>query len=442
MTNLEISVDSSFVKVTDFYFVDSTTLQSVVNFVRENPDWQARTHKSRSSTSISDSHFGSESLTQFSKKTINVASQFFEGKPLTLNSPIGKIPVTLNANSVTIGAPNSIALSFEFVIQSTQPSQWIEGVRQLRQRAARRMAKISVLDSEMEATLGELFNELAVPLGIVGHDERLSGPDDLEYSMFCCLNSVGGGENDAAKLSSVMLTKVAASSLADDDIPSVDSEQQLPYSNRSSFFFSRSGVLFHAHNAPKTEFFQSTMVQHLRGQYFGIFLQVNFQFLTIVETRNRLTDLLAPIKGPKSRASIEELTHQIAQLESDYLSLSSSSKFKSIIYKDHHFRFYEKLQQIFRITDLVSDLESQISQLRESYVASRMFLRDKRDDKTALLVALVTIVLIPLQIILAIFPRQISSIGLLGRASTSFVEVILAVLILFVPLVVLAATRK
>lgn len=417
VTALTINEGSSFLRITELFFVDRPVIDDLLSHLSGSAAWRSAPKPEEPRNSPLIGKDGRSQSFRLPSKSLQNILAVCRSRETSLQTSRGLIPIEFDGASILLLQSNSMALSIDISVLSELPEDWISVSKHLRINSIRREAKIQNLHNGETSTVDEIFNSLISNLG--ESQERLNrvSIDDFEFNSFGYLNTSGGSAEAYEKFARLILTGVASSAFFEDDCPIIDKNQVLAYTEHSQFLASKNHSFFITHNAPDNEFFKNTMADHLRGPYFNIFVLIAFQYLFIVECRDRLTSILSMKNGEKQSDAAEELVQKTARLESWFLEQSASSGFKSVSFKDHHYRYHHFLQTIFRVDDLIQELEGQISQIRENYFVSRAVAREKRDDRTANLVTLLTVVILPLQVILTVFQGQVGRIGFITGLS-------------------------
>src|SRR5207237_1370583 len=114
----------------------------------------------------------------------------------------------------------------------------------------------------------------------------------------------------------------------------------LPYARSQSLFFSMDGIGFVGVNPPDTVFFRETLPEHLREQYFFVFLMCALQRFTVL----RISELVADAAADADRTSAE-MANVFERARRLLHEFAGSLYFAQVMHSEHHHRAYRACQQ-------------------------------------------------------------------------------------------------
>jgi hypothetical protein len=159
---------------------------------------------------------------------------------------------------------------------------------------------------------------------------------------------------------------------ASDDLR-LDHTSLIPYANNQWFIFSLDGGVFLACDAPQNvprdrEFFMKTLPDHLRDQYFILFLLVLHQRFLLMSLSQQVADVWPKVKDEAKVEDFEPIRDAL-------LEFTARGMFTQVMQREHHHRCYRKWQEIFQIKELYEEVRDEVREMHD-------FLRMKRAEET------------------------------------------------------------
>lgn len=134
----------------------------------------------------------------------------------------------------------------------------------------------------------------------------------------------------------------------------------LPYADRQWFVFSIEGGAFLACDAP-CGFFRETMPDHLRKDYFLLFLMALHQRFALV----RMSAQVArhwPLGGAQDEQGREDIFQDIRDT---LLAFTARGYFAQVMQRDNHHRVYRKWQEVFQVERLYDEVRDEVREMHE-----------------------------------------------------------------------------
>ncbi|MCW5968931.1 MAG: hypothetical protein KIT57_10485 [Blastocatellales bacterium] len=147
----------------------------------------------------------------------------------------------------------------------------------------------------------------------------------------------------------------------------------LPYAKNQWFTFSLEGGSFLAINPPETEFFRKTLPEHLRRQYFLLFLlaaQQRFALMMLSEEVVREWKVGANEAETITAAAFERIRSRL-------LSFTARGYFLQVMQREHHHRCYRKWQEVFQIERLYGEVSDEVH-VMHNYLLLKLAAEEKR----------------------------------------------------------------
>ncbi len=144
---------------------------------------------------------------------------------------------------------------------------------------------------------------------------------------------------------------------ADDDVRR-DHPSLLEYAQKMWFVFSLEGGAFVAFNAPQKDFFRRELPQHLRDQYFLLFLLALYQ-------RFALMSLSQQVAEHWLQRSEQERERIFEHLRRWLLEFTARGYFAQVMQRENHHRVYRRWQEIFQIEQLYREVADEVREMHE-----------------------------------------------------------------------------
>lgn len=208
-----------------------------------------------------------------------------------------------------------------------------------------------------------------------------------------------------------LLTRVVGSHHADRALRTDSSlaleEAVLPYGERSWLFTSTEGAGFVAVVSPEaaTQFTQQVLPAHLRTEYFVAYLLAAFQRYALL----RLSEEVA------EGALVPE--RRFATTQARVLEFMGRAMFAQVTHSPHHQAWYRHVQQVHQVAQLHQEVRDEVQAFQDFERASQSERSERRSRVTEVMVAVITGVIVPLQLVAALFADQVGEWPLLRRLS-------------------------
>ncbi len=138
----------------------------------------------------------------------------------------------------------------------------------------------------------------------------------------------------------------------------LDHPSLLEYAEKMWFVFSLEGGAFVAVNAPRTTFFRETLPEHLRKQYFLLFLLALHQ-------RFALISMSQDVAEHWLRGSEQERERTFERLRQRLLDFTARGYFAQVMQREHHHRVYRRWQEVFQIEQLYREVSDEVREMHE-----------------------------------------------------------------------------
>lgn len=142
-----------------------------------------------------------------------------------------------------------------------------------------------------------------------------------------------------------------------------DHPSLLEYGEREWQIFSHDGGAFVAFDAPDTEFFRTSLPQHLHSQYFLLFLLALQQRFALINYSVRISqDWFG-----------QDENHRIKAFESiraDFFDFAARGYFVQVMQREHHHRCYRLWQKTFQVEEFYQNVRHKIGEMHE-YLQTR-----------------------------------------------------------------------
>jgi len=167
-------------------------------------------------------------------------------------------------------------------------------------------------------------------------------------------------------------TPIQGSNPAPEDLQ-LDHPSLIPYARGQWFVFSLDGGAFVACNAPRDTdrdrgFFRQTLPDHLRDQYFNL-------FLIVLQQRFLLMSLSQQVAGVWPKVKDQARVEAFEPIRDSLLEFAARGMFTQVMQREHHHRCYRKWQETFQIKDLYEEVRHEVREMHD-------FLQMKRSQET------------------------------------------------------------
>lgn len=144
----------------------------------------------------------------------------------------------------------------------------------------------------------------------------------------------------------------------------LDHPSLLTYAEREWFVFSLEGGAFVAINAPRNEFFCQTLPDHLRSQYFLLFLLALHQ-------KFALTSLSQEVSEHWLSGNERERMQAFQRIRDVLLDFIARGYFTQVMQREHHHRVYRKWQEVFQVEQLYREVSDEVREMHEHLVSEQ-----------------------------------------------------------------------
>lgn len=151
----------------------------------------------------------------------------------------------------------------------------------------------------------------------------------------------------------------------------LDHPSLLPYAVRQWFFFSLDGGGFIGLDAPKDPagFFRQTLIEHLREQYFLLYVFALYQRFALVGLSSQVArDWLG--QHESNTFSVSKREESFRYIRDRMMGFTARVFFTQIMQREHHHRVYRKWQEVFQIQALYEEVRDEIQEMH-SYLMMR-----------------------------------------------------------------------
>lgn len=133
------------------------------------------------------------------------------------------------------------------------------------------------------------------------------------------------------------------------------------YANRQWFTFSLDGASFVACDPPDHPFWRSTLPDHLKDQYFLLFLLVLHQRFALMKLSDDIARHWVTGSGANGGDDARELA--FAEIRDTLLSFTARGYFAQVMQQEHHHRCYRKWQEIFQVERLYKEVSDAVQEM-------------------------------------------------------------------------------
>lgn len=138
----------------------------------------------------------------------------------------------------------------------------------------------------------------------------------------------------------------------------------LTYAEKMWFVFAQEGGAFVAFNAPKTDFFRRELPNHLRDQYFLLFLLALHQKFALMKLSQEVSEHWLT-------GNLKERTQTFERIRNDLLDFTARGYFTQVMQRDHHHRVYRKWQEVFQLEQLYREVSDEVREMHEFLLAEQ-----------------------------------------------------------------------
>lgn len=164
-----------------------------------------------------------------------------------------------------------------------------------------------------------------------------------------------------------------------------DGRSLMQYAGKLWFTFSLEGVTFQAFDAPDNHFYRVDLPNHLRDQYFLVFLlvlQQRFALMRISQEVARCWHDEQKQGAGSGRADAagmadEARAQTFARLQDAFLAYTARSHFTQVMQHDNHHRFYRQWQEVLQVDRLYQEVRDEVQEMH-SFVHTQLAQEQRR----------------------------------------------------------------
>lgn len=135
-----------------------------------------------------------------------------------------------------------------------------------------------------------------------------------------------------------------------------DHHSLLPYAERQWFTSSLDGGAFVGVDMPVTPFFQHTLMGHLRKQYFLLFVLAQHQRFVLINLSNQVSQHWLHSDDIVRAGAFERIRDAL-------LDFTARGYFAQVMQREHHHRYYRKLQNEFDLDRLYREVRDEVTEM-------------------------------------------------------------------------------
>ena len=187
-----------------------------------------------------------------------------------------------------------------------------------------------------------------------------------------------------------------------------DTEQWcLPYQKGQQFLNSIQGSAFVAFDAAPTAFNSQTLPAHLRSTYYVLFLLAQLQRFALDQLSETVAWSTGRVLGEPERGQARRELERVTALDGRLLDFTGRCYFVQVSQTEHHHRYYAQLREVNQIEDRYREVTDEVHALR-AHASSRVSVEQERTSlRVATALMVITCVLLPLQVIEALFSAKL-----------------------------------
>lgn len=133
-------------------------------------------------------------------------------------------------------------------------------------------------------------------------------------------------------------------------------ESLLQYTRNQWFLFSLEGSTFVAFNPPENEFFNNTLISHLKEKYLLL-------YLIVLHQRFCLMKLSAAVSEKWLIGNESKKCQSFQTIQNDLLEFTARGYFTQVMQSAHHHRYYRKWHEIFQLDKLYQEVYDEVQDM-------------------------------------------------------------------------------
>lgn len=165
---------------------------------------------------------------------------------------------------------------------------------------------------------------------------------------------------------------------------SLEHNDLLQYSKNQWFIFSLDGGGFVACNSPKDSFFKETLPQHLRSQYFLIYLFTLFQRFELMRISNWVSKHWLD-------KSDEHRLNNFKKIQESLLEFTARGYFSQIMQRENHHLCYQKWHDKFQLERLYEEVQGEVQVMNNHLQGVRSKRLEKQMNFLTILISFTTL---------------------------------------------------
>jgi hypothetical protein len=144
----------------------------------------------------------------------------------------------------------------------------------------------------------------------------------------------------------------------------------LEYTDNQWFTFSLDGGAYIAFDAPQTSFFRQVMPDHLRKQYYFLFLLTLHQRFALTMLSEQVAEQwLEELDSAQLFLQDQELA--FAKIHDSLLTFTAFGHFVQVVQRENPHRCYQRWQQTFQLAELYQEVKDEIDYMYDDLVTKR-----------------------------------------------------------------------
>lgn len=251
-----------------------------------------------------------------------------------------------------------------------------------------------------------------------------------EFLTYVTLFADGVPEDSQRHLLYTVLNRYRSASQATPAEGDDDEFWCLPYQGGQQFLNSIEGSAFVAFDAGLAQFDLDTLPSHLRTTYFTLFLLALLQRFALDQLSEAVALSTGRVLTGSERGHARGELMRITDLDSRLLDFTSRCYFVQVSQTSHHHGYYTHLREVNEIEGRYREVTEEIHALR-AHAASRVGVEQERTSlRVGAALMVITCVLLPLQVIEALFSQKLSELPGIHRLSPGWSAVTAGIVLL------------
>jgi hypothetical protein len=193
----------------------------------------------------------------------------------------------------------------------------------------------------------------------------------------------------------------------------------LPYQQGQQFLNSIQGSAFVAFDATPSAFNMQSLPAHLRSTYYVLFMLALLQRFALDQLSEAVAWSTGRVLGDSERSRARRELERVTALDGRLLDFTGRCYFVQVSQTEHHHRYYARLREVNQIEDRYREVTDEVHALR-AHASSRVRVEEERTSlRVATALMVITCVLLPLQVIEALFSAKLPELpGIRGLSPT------------------------